>query len=149
MLQSPLTDVLVVDDTSTIRQFLSVSLKRAGYSVRLACDGFDAQEKIREQVPNYVISDWRMPNMNGAELCQWLRSQDLPRYVYFIMVTAHEDVFGLVNGLDSGADDYVKKPVIMNELLARLRCGQRILNLERRLKTLAGEQATAFMEELT
>ena len=44
---------------------------------------------------------------------------------------------------------YVKKPVIMNELLARLRCGQRILNLERRLKTLAGEQATAFMEELT
>lgn len=149
MRHTPLRNVLVVDDAETIRRFFKLCLERAGYNVRVASDASEAQEAIRQEAPHYIISDWQMPNMTGDELCQWLRKQQLPNYVYFILVTAHEKTFDLVDGLDSGADDYVKKPINIDELMARLRCGERILTLERRLRTLAAEEAAAFIQELT
>ena len=145
----PCRDVLVVDDAETIRRFLKVSLEREGYSVRVAEDASEAQKAVLEQLPHYIISDWQMPNMTGGELCEWLRKQSLPSYVYFILVTAHDKAFDLIDGLDAGADDYVKKPLNVEELMARLRCGERILNLERRLRTLAAQEAHQFMQELT
>lgn len=148
MTSKDIRDILVVDDADTIRRYLKVTLERAGYHVRLAADAAEACEEIELNPPDYVISDWQMPNMNGAELCQWVRNQKLPNYVYFIMVTAHERVFDVVDGLDAGADDYVQKPIKVNELLARLRCGERILRLERRLRALAFQEAAAFMQEL-
>lgn len=127
-------DVLVVDDSEAIRRYLKVTLERAGYRVRLCSDASEACWAIDSDPPNYVISDWQMPTMDGAELCKWIRDHDLPNYVYFILITAHERVFDVVDGLDSGADDYLQKPIKINELLARLRCGERVLELERRLR---------------
>ena len=149
MQNQPLRNVLVVDDAETIRRFFKLCLERAGYNVRVACDAAEAQAEILRETPHYIISDWQMPNMTGDELCRWLRGQQFSHYVYFILVTAHEKTFDLVDGLDSGADDYVKKPINIDELMARLRCGERILTLERRLRTLAAEEAAAFMQELT
>ena len=148
MTTKEIRDILVVDDSDTIRRYLKVTLERAGYHIRLAADAAEACKEIEIDPPDYIISDWQMPNMNGAELCQWVREQNLPSYVYFIMVTAHERVFDVVDGLDAGADDYVQKPIKVNELLARLRCGERILRLERRLRALAAQEAAAFMQEL-
>lgn len=124
-------DVLVVDDSATIRRYLKVMLERAGYQVRLCSDASEACWEIDSNPPDFVVSDWQMSHMNGAQLCRWVREHDLPKYVYFILVTAHERFFDVVDGLDAGADDYVKKPIKINELLARMRCGERILRLER------------------
>ncbi len=129
-----LRDVLVVDDADSIRRYLKVTLERAGYQVRLCSDASEACWEIDSNPPDYIVSDWQMPNMDGAELCKWVREHELPNYIYFILMTAHERVFDVVDGLDAGADDYVQKPIKINELLARLRCGERILELERRLR---------------
>jgi sigma-B regulation protein RsbU (phosphoserine phosphatase) len=148
MTSKDIRDILVVDDSDTIRRYLKVTLERAGYHVRVAADAAEACREIEDMPPDYIISDWQMPNMNGADLCKWVREANLPSYVYFILVTAHERVFDVVDGLDAGADDYVQKPIKVNELLARLRCGERILRLERRLRALAAQEAAAFMQEL-
>lgn len=148
MTSKDIRDILVVDDSDTIRRYLKVTLERAGYHVRVAADAVEACCEIENTPPDYIISDWQMPNMNGADLCKWVREANLPSYVYFILVTAHERVFDVVDGLDAGADDYVQKPIKVNELLARLRCGERILRLERRLRALAAQEAAAFMQEL-
>ena len=148
MTSKDIRDILVVDDSDTIRRYLKVTLERAGYHVRVAADAAEACREIDDNTPDYIISDWQMPEMNGAELCKWVRDANLPSYVYFILVTAHERVFDVVDGLDAGADDYVQKPLKINELLARLRCGERILRLERRLRALAAQEAAAFMQEL-
>jgi DNA-binding response OmpR family regulator len=115
-------------------------LEENGYQVRLCSDAAEACWEIASRAPDFIISDWQMPSMDGAALCQWVRDRDLLNYVYFIMMTAHERFFDAVDGLDSGADDYVLKPVKIAELLARIRCGQRILTLERKLR----EQANAI-----
>ena len=128
-----LRDVLVVDDSDTIRRYLQVTLERAEYNVRICSDASEACWEIESNPPDFIVSDWQMPSMDGAELCKWVRAHQLPHYIYFILVTAHERVFDLVDGLDAGADDYVQKPIKINELLARMRCGERILQLERRL----------------
>lgn len=134
MSESNKGDVLVVDDAESIRQYLKVTLERAGYHVRVSSDASEACWEIEANPPDYIISDWQMPNMDGAELCQWVRSSNCPGYIYFIMMTAHERAFDVVDGLDAGADDYLQKPIKLNELLARLRCGERILKLQRKLQ---------------
>ncbi len=136
---SPCRDILVVDDSEMIRRYLKVTLERDGYEVRTCSDASQACWEIDSRPPDYVLSDWQMPNMNGVELCQWVREQHISQYIYFLLMTAHTRVFDLVDGLDAGADDYVQKPIKINELLARLRCGERILKLERRLRSLAGK----------
>jgi sigma-B regulation protein RsbU (phosphoserine phosphatase) len=137
MTQHELRDVLLVDDSEAIRRYFKITLERARYNVRVCSDASEACFEIESSPPDFIISDWQMPNMNGSELCKWVRSHELPHYIYFILVTAHERVFDVVDGLDAGADDYLQKPVEMNELLARMRCGERILKLERRLRSSA------------
>ncbi len=141
-------DILVVDDSETLRRYLKVTLERDGYEVRACSDASEACWEIDKRTPDFILSDWQMPNMNGVELCQWVRRQPIPRYIYFLLMTAHTRVFDLVDGLDAGADDYVQKPIRINELFARLRCGERILKLDRRLRALAGDKADQVHEEL-
>jgi DNA-binding response OmpR family regulator len=134
MTQNELRDVILVDDSEAIRRYLKITLERARYNVRVCNDAADAISEIEASRPDFIISDWQMPNMDGGELCKWVRNRDLPHYIYFILVTAHERVFDVVDGLDAGADDYLQKPIEVNELLARMRCGARILQLERQLR---------------
>jgi sigma-B regulation protein RsbU (phosphoserine phosphatase) len=126
--------VLVVDDCPSIRDYLKLMLEKNGYEVRLSSDAAEACWQIASNSPDFIVSDWQMPSMDGAALCKWVRNREPQEYVYFILMTAHERFFDAVDGFDSGADDYVQKPVKLAEMLARLRCGQRILKLERRLR---------------
>jgi two-component system response regulator MprA len=110
--------VLVVEDDEEIAQVLQRSLRLDGYEVRLAADGETALEEASAYHPDLVILDLGLPRLDGIEVARRLRaSDDVP----ILMLTARDAVESRVEGLDSGADDYLVKPFERQELLARLR----------------------------
>jgi two-component system cell cycle response regulator len=128
-------DVLVVDDDESSRELISIAVHSFGHHCRVAVDGTDALRLLAEQPADLVISDWDMPGMNGAELCQRVRGtgDDEDRYTYFIIMTAFDDREHLLAGMAAGADDYQRKPVSFDELEARLLSAGRVVDLHRRL----------------
>jgi two-component system KDP operon response regulator KdpE len=110
--------ILVVDDEPQITRVLRTALTGSGYEVRTADDGHSGLRVAREWQPDLVITDVSMPNMNGVELTRQLRAESsLP--VIVLSVKGEEKT--KVEALDAGADDYVTKPIGMDELLARVR----------------------------
>ncbi len=126
--------VLVVDDDPVTRKLLEKYLVKSNFTVELAGNGKDALEKYRYRFFPIVITDWMMPEINGPELCRRIRQQNRDKYVFIIMVTARNSKEDIVSGLESGADDYLTKPVHQAELLARIKTGIRIIQLERSLR---------------
>jgi two-component system chemotaxis response regulator CheY len=130
--------ILIAEDEPLSRKLLETFLSRWGYELDHAADGREALERFNgHDAPQLVISDWMMPNMDGLELCRRIRSQNRPDYVYIIILTARGNRADVVKGLQAGADDYVVKPFDQKELKWRIRIGERILDLERRIKLLA------------
>lgn len=125
--------VLIVDDSSMQRRILSVTLARWGYEVTEATSGEAAIEVCRKESPDIVISDWMMPGMSGPEFCRQFRAMTKDRYGYFILLTSKADKFDVAEGLESGADDFLTKPVSSPELRARLIAGGRIHQMHREL----------------
>jgi len=126
-------NVLIVDDCDITTRRVAKALRSEGYLVTTANSGAEALKLIGESCPDYVITDWEMPNINGQMLCQCLRTGAFEHYIYLMIMTAHTEILGLVEGLGAGADDYITKPINMDELCARLKSGARILELDRRL----------------
>ncbi|QDU26068.1 Response regulator PleD [Anatilimnocola aggregata] len=131
------TSILLVDDDPAILRLLARWLEQAGYRVTTARDGYEAKQAIERECPHVVVTDWEMPHVDGLELCRWVRGQNLPHYVYLLFLTVRAGLSDLVRGLESGADDFLKKPIDKDELLARLRSAKRVLDLEERLGVLA------------
>lgn len=131
------SNVLIVDDDPAMLRLLSRRLENANYTVRQVSNGHEAMEAIQESCPDYLITDWEMPGMNGIELCRKVRELDLPQYVYILFLTVRSQMDSLVEGLDVGADDFLSKPVDKEELLARLRSAARVIRLERELSAMA------------
>jgi two-component system, cell cycle response regulator len=125
--------VLLVDDDPAMLRILAKWLEKAGYPVRTADNGREALRAINEQCPHFLITDWEMPEMNGLELCRRVRQMSLPHYVYILFLTVKSAPAEMIEGLNGGADDFIGKPVRQEEMLARLRVGFRVLDLERRL----------------
>jgi two-component system response regulator MprA len=111
--------VLVVDDDRAVRDALRRALTLAGYEVRAAEGGAEAIEAVVQEIPDAVVLDIGMPDIDGLEVCRRLRL--LGNRVPILMLTAREAVSDRVAGLDAGADDYLVKPFDVNELKARLR----------------------------
>ena len=111
--------VLVVDDEDAVRRALGRALELEGYVVEQASDGQEALERIGRSVPDVVVLDVLMPNIDGLETCRRLRALELS--VPVLMLTARDAVSDRVEGLDAGADDYLVKPFALAELLARVR----------------------------
>lgn len=111
--------VLVVDDDAKITSFLRRSLALEGFTVSVANSGADALRQVAEGVPDLMILDIMMPNVDGMEVCRRVRTagESFP----ILMLTARDAVSDRVNGLDAGADDYLVKPFALEELLARVR----------------------------
>ncbi|NIY79390.1 MAG: SpoIIE family protein phosphatase [Rhodobacteraceae bacterium] len=126
-------NVLVVDDSRAQRRILSSYLGRWGYMVFEAASGEEALEVCRSESVDLVVSDWMMPGMSGLEFCQEFRKLEREHYGYFILLTSKSDKTEVAQGLDIGADDFLTKPVAGDELLARIRAGERILRMEREL----------------
>ena len=122
-----------MDDDPTILRFVGAVLASAGYEVSSAADGLEAVAAIEAETPDFLITDWRMPNFDGIELCRWVRQARLPHYVYTIVMTARTEVRHMVEAISAGADDFFPKPVRPGELLSRMQAGTRILERERRL----------------
>jgi diguanylate cyclase (GGDEF)-like protein len=131
------TKVLLVDDDPAMLRLLAKWLEAEGYEVLRAGDGRAAMEMIEAEHPRLLVTDWEMPNLNGLELCRWVRSQNFGHYLYTIFITVRTESADMLKGLEAGADDFLKKPVDRNELLARIRAGSRVMELEQRLSLLA------------
>ena len=131
--------ILIVEDSPTQALRLQAVLESLDYDVATARNGKAALNKLQEEFRPVVITDWIMPEMDGITFCRTLRSQDLPGYVYVILLTAKDALDDIVAGLEAGADDYLVKPVHPAELAARLKTAWRILDLEASLKRQAEE----------
>jgi two-component system phosphate regulon response regulator PhoB len=112
--------ILVVEDEPAIQTLIAVNLKRAGHEVVAALDAESAQRHINEALPDLVLLDWMLPGMSGLELARRLRGEARTRAVPIIMLTARGEERDKVQGLETGADDYITKPFSPRELLARI-----------------------------
>jgi len=126
--------ILVAEDDPVSRRLLEVFLVKWGFEVVLATTGLEALQLLeRMDTPRLALLDWMMPGMEGVQVCRKLREfKDRP-YVYVLLLTARTQKEDLLHGLESGADDYLTKPFDSQELRARLRVGQRILDLQDKL----------------
>ncbi|NBB95569.1 MAG: response regulator [Planctomycetes bacterium] len=126
------TKALVVEDDPSATHLLQHPLESLGYGVLTATNGKDAFDIIRQQRCRLVVSEWTLPEMNGAELCRAIRSQIVDAYVYFVMVSSRGETRDIIDAFSAGIDDYVVKPFEAAEFAARLRTAERILSLETR-----------------
>lgn len=124
-------EVLVVDDDDACRQMTCAQLEEAGFEVHEAVDGVDAYDAILEMQHALIVTDWAMPRMDGIELIRNLRTSALSWYPYVLLLTAKDDQ---VAGMESGADDFLSKPVDSRLLLQRLQVGHRIIRLHETLR---------------
>ncbi|MEN6328296.1 MAG: diguanylate cyclase [Syntrophomonas sp.] len=130
--------VLIADDDGLSRKLLESALISWGYETVITCDGIQAWEVLQQNnAPNLVILDWVMPGMDGIEICRKIRARNNGNYVYIILLTSRAGGDDIIKGLESGADDYVIKPFNPEELKYRLKIGQRIIELEHRIRHLA------------
>jgi len=115
-------NILVVDDEPQITRVLKTTLSSHGYGTRIAGDGDEALQVMKDWSPDLLITDLRMPNMDGLELCRRVREKSL---IPIIVLSVKGEERTKVEALDAGADDYVTKPFNVNELLARVRAALR------------------------
>jgi len=113
--------ILVVEDEDALATLLQYNLEKEGYQVRLAGDGEEALVSVDEKLPDLIVLDWMLPKVSGIEVCRRLRQRAETRNAPIIMLTARGEESDRIRGLDTGADDYVVKPVSMTELAARVR----------------------------
>ena len=110
--------ILIIEDDEAILSFLKRGLAYDGYEVDTAVDGQTGLILARDNPPDLVVLDWMLPGIDGLEVCRRLRTGG---HVPILMLTARETVTDRVQGLDAGADDYMVKPFVLDELLARIR----------------------------
>ncbi len=126
--------VLIVEDSKISQRSIEAKVKSWGYDAICAGSGEEAWEILLKHEVRLVITDWMLPGMDGPSLCKKIRASDQQNYVYIIMITALEGLGSMVIGMEAGADDFIRKPIIFEELLARIRAGERVLNLEQKLQ---------------
>ncbi len=145
--------ILVAEDDFASRLILQVVLEKWKYDVTSVNDGSEAWEILqKEDAPPIAILDWEMPELDGVSVCRRVKELDRPNPIYVIILTGRNTKEDIVKGLDAGADDYVTKPFDENELRARVRVAERMVNIQESLTEtvdelrLALELVNAFQE---
>ncbi len=123
----PALTFLAVDDDPMTLIYLKKMINKGGRHLLTAENGDQALKLALEHRPHILITDWRMPGLNGIELCKILRKTKLTQHIYIIMLTCNETEDELVQAFDAGADDYVVKPIPPKVLQARISCGERLI----------------------
>jgi two-component system chemotaxis response regulator CheY len=124
--------VLIADDAPDARHGLELAVRSLGHFCVVARDGVEAWEMHQADRADVILADWNMPGLDGIGLCQRVRLDPNPGYVHFIFVTAKSDKVHFIEGMHAGADDYITKPVDLDELEARLEVSRRAVLLQRR-----------------
>ena len=129
--------ILIADDSIVSRHLLDATLRKWGYEVVIASDGMEAWNALKEkEAPRIAILDWMMPGLTGPEVCKRVREHSRDSegaYTYLLLLSSKSQREDLIEGLESGADDYLTKPFDQHELKVRLRAGTRIIDLQREL----------------
>ncbi len=137
--------ILVEDDEDTIFIFENLLLKN-DFEVKVARNGEEALKIIDEGFyPQVVLADWTMPVMDGLQLCKVIKSEEKYKSLYFIMLTSRSSVQDRIIGLEAGADDFLMKPIDNTELIARIRSGIRIFELQAELAKVEHSKALVEM----
>jgi sigma-B regulation protein RsbU (phosphoserine phosphatase) len=126
--------ILIVEDTIVARTMLERTLRKLGYQVDSVSNSHDAMQLLLKEPIQFVITDWVMPGGDGPSLCREIREHHFLYYIYIILVTYMEGTESVIKGLESGANDFVRKPIQLDELHARIRAGERVLALEKALQ---------------
>jgi twitching motility two-component system response regulator PilH len=116
-----MSTILIVDDSATVREMVSEILKKGGLTVIEASDGIQAKQKIKEQIPDLVVTDIVMPEMNGYELCRWIKTNPNSQKIPVIMCTSKGEDFDRYWGMKQGADAYIAKPFRPSELVKTIK----------------------------
>lgn len=138
--------ILAVDDDSVSLRLLEHHLVRDGHVVVRASNGHQALEIALQGDPQMVVTDWMMPEMDGIELCKALRRTSVGRGMYILILTGREEEARVVEAFDAGADEFVTKPFNPKILLARVRAGQRMIELREKTEVDHREREQHFAE---
>ncbi|MEK7329324.1 MAG: response regulator [Candidatus Eisenbacteria bacterium] len=138
--------VLIVEDDPFFLRVLQKRIASEGYQVMAAADGREGMKAIVTFEPDLVVSDWMMPELDGLELCQSVKTGLREAAPYFILLTAKGEISDKLLGLETGADDYLIKPCDQGELMARVRAGVRIVSLTQQLRRTVADLQVANAE---
>jgi sigma-B regulation protein RsbU (phosphoserine phosphatase) len=126
--------VLVAEDEKASREALRKAVKMLGHDCRVAADGLDALRIHESERVDVILSAWRLPRMDGLELCRRTRpTKPSDPYTYFILLTGFDDRDRLLEGMGAGVDDFQSKPINLDELQVRLVAAARVLSLHAKL----------------
>lgn len=121
--------ILIVDDEADILEFLGYNLRKEGFVVYTVSNGRDALQKADEVKPQLIILDIMMPELDGIEVCRRLRATDAHKHTLIVFLTAKSEDFSQVDGFESGADDYITKPIRPRVFISRIHALLRRQNL--------------------
>lgn len=125
---------LIAEDNPGFRLAVERLLSKWGYDVVTAANGLEAWDILRkDDPPRLAILDWMMPALDGVEVCRRIREQNREPYIYILLVTAKDTAEELIEGMEAGADEYLRKPINTQELRVRVRAGRRIIDLQEEL----------------
>lgn len=126
--------ILVAEDDPVTRRLLQGLLEKWGHKVVATTNGLAALNILQsEDAPQLAVLDWMMPGIDGLEICRHIRQRAVAPYIYILLLTGKSEKQDMIAAMDAGADDYIAKPFDSRELRARLRAGERVLNLESEL----------------
>ena len=139
----PASDILIVDDNAQNAELLQAYLEPLNSQVRIAVDGVDALEQVNQKQPDLILLDIMMPRMSGFEVCRRLKADPQTRDIPVVMVTALNELADVERGVDSGADDFLSKPINKLELLTRVKSVLRVRHLKSEL-----ERTLSYLAEI-
>lgn len=140
--------VLIADDDATSRLVLKAAVSKLGHECRIAGDGSSAWQELASSSIDVLLTDWMMPEVDGIELCRRVRQDLSGRYVYIVLVTGLGDPEQVLEGMQSGADDYLVKPVDPFALRTRLVAAERVTSLHRQVAHFRDQLERANLELL-
>jgi len=121
-----ISQILIIDDDTTIQIVLMRALEAQGYNVAIASDGKTGLALAQQLKPALIVCDWMMPGYDGLEVCRQVKADPNLSTTFFILLTSRVAIEDRIQGLDTGADDFLAKPIEINELQARVRAGLRL-----------------------
>lgn len=126
--------ILLVEDDATSRKIMRMALEKKGFHIDVVETGEEALRKLETDHVDILILDWMLPGMDGIEVCESIRRQRSSSYVYIIIQTSRDEHEDLIHALESGADDFTVKPFKLDEMVARINVGSRVIKLESELR---------------